>query len=106
MILIIGGAGSGKGAYARALGYTDADIAYNVHETVFEQPEAAFELLEALLTKPVVTCDEVGSGVIPLDKHDRLGREATGRLCVLLAQHAERVIRMVAGIPVVIKDKA
>ena len=30
-------------------------------------------------------------------------REQTGRLCCRLAQRAERVVRLVAGIPVTIK---
>ena len=51
----------------------------------------------------MVVCDEVGSGVIPLEKARRLGREATGRLCCQLAKEATRVVRLVAGIPTVIK---
>ena len=62
-------------------------------------------LLPDLLQKEVVACCEVGSGVIPLQYAQRQAREATGRLCVQLAAHAEKVIRMVAGIPVVIKGE-
>ena len=35
----------------------------------------------------------------------RLGREAAGRLCVLLAKDAEAVVRMVCGIPTIIKGQ-
>ena len=41
--------------------------------------------------------------MIPLQKEDRLYREAVGRLCILLAKEAEQVIRLVCGIPQVIK---
>jgi len=64
---------------------------------------AVLRSADAAGTTAVVVCDEVGSGVIPLEKRDREAREATGRLCVLLAREAERVVRVVAGIPVVLK---
>ena len=50
-------------------------------------------------------CCEVGSGVIPNSREDRVFREATGRLCVRLAQRAEAVVRVVAGIPTAIKGE-
>ena len=63
------------------------------------------ELYDALADKEVVICNEVGSGVIPVERNVRLGREAAGRLCVLLAQKAEAVVRMVCGIPTIIKGQ-
>jgi len=66
-------------------------------------PDGSLELLDALCEKEVVITCEVGSGVIPLERRDRDGREAAGRLSVRLAQRAEKVIRLVSGIPTVIK---
>jgi adenosyl cobinamide kinase/adenosyl cobinamide phosphate guanylyltransferase len=113
MILVVGGAASGKRAYIRSLGYAEADMAdaaldarpvlCNLQALVFAAPETSGELLAALLEKEVVACDEVGSGVIPVSREEREAREATGRLCILLAQRAERVVRLVAGLPVVLK---
>ena len=113
MLLIVGGEGSGKKTFARSLGYTDDDIAdaklnerpvlYHLEQMVFADPESADTLLAALEGKKVVICNEVGSGVIPANRAERAGREATGRLCVLLAQKANCVVRMVSGIPTVIK---
>ena len=113
MILIIGARSSGKRKYVESLGYTphqiadgvldDKPVIYNLQAITMADPEGAPALLEALKTKEVVVCDEVGSGVIPLEKARRLGREATGRLCCLLAKEATRVVRLVAGIPTVIK---
>ena len=115
MILIIGGESSGKRSFAKTLGYTEKDIAdavidarpvvYHLERLVFAQPEQADALLDSLLEKEVVICCEVGSGIIPVDRNERLGREATGRLCVRLAQQAQAVVRMVCGIPTVIKGK-
>ncbi len=113
MLLIVGGEGSGKRTFAKSLGYTDDDIAdavlneqpvlYHLEQMVFAAPECTDGLLASLMDKEVVICNEVGSGVIPADRAERIGREATGRLCVLLAQKAACVVRMVSGIPTVIK---
>lgn len=114
MILIVGGIGSGKLDYVKSLGYSEADIAngvldarkvvYNLQQIVFDDPDGAPDLLEPLLLKEVVVCSEVGSGVVPLNAGERRAREATGRLCIRLAARASRVVRMVCGIPVVIKE--
>ena len=39
----------------------------------------------------IVICDEVGSGVIPVEKSEREFREAAGRACCELARNAESV---------------
>jgi len=114
MVLVIGGAGSGKLDYIKSLGYTEEDIAdgviddrkvvYHLQNIVFDDTDNAPELFERLLTRDVVVCDEVGSGIIPLSKHDRQAREATGRLCIRLAVSATRVVRLVCGIPMLIKE--
>ncbi len=113
MTLIIGAAASGKTAYAKSLGYREPDfspdpdspapVLTGLQALVHRDPMAAEALLPRLLEKEVILCGEVGSGVIPANHHDRMSREQTGRLCVLLAQHAQRVVRLVCGIPTVIK---
>ena len=113
MILRLGGAASGKRTYLASLGYSPEDVAdgilddkkalYGLEKLVAADPEHADDLLPRLLQKEAVACSEVGSGVIPLHYEQRLAREATGRLCILLAARAEKVVRLVAGIPVIIK---
>ena len=113
MILIIGGEASGKRTYAEGLGYSreqmadavldDCPVLFHLERLVAEDWEHAEELLEPLLKKEVVICNEVGSGVIPANRPDRKAREATGRLCILLAREADSVVRMVCGIPMVLK---
>ena len=113
MILVLGGVGAGKKEYVRSLGYADADFTSdpNDRKPVFagldayirENPADAEAVFHSLVKKQVVICAEVGSGVIPLERADRVYRETVGRLCVKLAREASAVDRVVAGIPVVIK---
>ena len=115
MILIIGAEASGKREFAKSLGYTDEDfttdpvdgksVAYGVQNILFADHTRTEELYNALVDKEVVICNEVGSGVIPVERDVRLGREAAGRLCVLLAKKADAVVRMVCGIPMIIKGQ-
>ena len=46
----------------------------------------------------VIICDEVGSGIVPLDSFEREYRERLGRLLCEIAAKAERVERIVCGI--------
>ena len=43
--------------------------------------------------------------VVPLDAQERAWREAVGRMSCELASQAETVVRMVCGIPVVLKGE-
>lgn len=51
----------------------------------------------------IVTMDQVGSGIIPMEREERQYREAVGRAGCLLAQRSECVIWMVCGIANIIK---
>ena len=129
MILITGGTSSGKATFARNLaaqhGWSKDDIAFNVEELLWGQVEGAGqiapagddaadhtsskalsatpELIERLAAKAIVTCSEVGAGIVPLDAQERAWREAVGRMSCELASQADAVVRMVCGIPVVLK---
>ena len=114
MILILGGEASGKRTFARSLGYKDTDMTreitsplpvfFQLEKVIRENPSIADDsLIEFLCQKQLVLCCEVGSGVIPVEREERVAREMIGRTCIRLAQRADIVIRMVAGIPTVIK---
>jgi len=70
--------------------------------TPVESRAFASELIEKN-PDAVVVCDEVGMGVVPLEAEGRLWREAVGAAMCLLAERAERVTRVVCGIPVRLK---
>ena len=55
------------------------------------------------IQKLIVISDEIGNGIIPVDREERSYREVTGRLLCLLAGEAEQVTRIVCGLPVPIK---
>lgn len=119
MILVTGACSSGKRTFVRSLGYEwdamvdardclweDARVVYNAQELV-RNPEADLELLfDCLKNKQVVVCTEVGCGIVPLERADRVWREHAGRLSCMLADEANAVVRMVCGIAVTLKGDA
>ena len=51
----------------------------------------------------IIITDEIGCGIVPLDKKEREWREVHGRICCQLAAKAENVFRVIAGIGQTIK---
>lgn len=51
----------------------------------------------------IIISNEVGSGIIPMEKNDRLWREETGRMLTFIAGEADEIYRIFCGIPVKIK---
>lgn len=112
MILLIGGMAAGKRSFVcQRLGYRPDQIAVACLD---ERPVVADlqellrqydpeQLLPILRQKQVVICNEVGSGVVPLAEQERAWREAVGRLCCRLAAEADTVVRLVCGLPMVLK---
>lgn len=115
MVLVTGGCASGKRTFARSLGYADADIAdavlderraiYHVEQFVACFEGSMEELAETLADKELVICREMGCGPVPAHAEDRELREKVGRLNAALAARATCVVRMVCGIPCVIKGQ-
>ena len=69
---------------------------------LLQQGKSVTDLLPMLRDK-IIICDELGCGVVPVERDLEDWREFTGRLCCDLAAEADVVIRVLAGIPQVIK---
>ena len=121
MELYIGGYAQNKLEYIKAL-YSDAilskkiDIIDNLHlvikeklavgmdsEKIWHEIESRMAQAEDRGIKLIVICDEIGNGIVPVDSFEREWREVTGRILCKLAEQAERVVRIVMGLPQVIK---
>lgn len=53
--------------------------------------------------KSVIISNEIGYGIVPIDKFERRYRELTGRICCQVAKESEEVHRVICGIGTVIK---
>ena len=120
MKLYIGGCAQGKMDYvARKTGLTPVPVDMNTaltaplitgfHRIIREvlssgaDPEAYAEKLVAENPDAVVISDEVGMGIVPLDRDERIWREAVGRALCVIARHAVSVERIACGYGVKIK---
>lgn len=107
MIFITGPLYSGKKAYAcRLLGCSREELSaravWDVQELAAKSADLN-ALADELARHEVVVATEVGGGVVPIDREQRAAREAAGRLSVLLAQRALRVVRVFCGLPMELK---
>ena len=85
MQLYIGGYAQGKLAYVQEKlnGQMAEEIVLQYYK---EHPDCIF------------ICDEIGNGIVPMEKQEREYRERVGRLLIRLAGEAETVERIICGI--------
>ena len=105
MKLYIGGTLQGQEELARKEN-RDAEIIPDFHlllKGFNGDPRAFAENFYCEHHDAVVIADEIGCGVVPIDRNDRAWREAAGRALCVLAQKSESVTRVVCGIGVHIK---
>ena len=119
MIFIIGGRSQGKTDYVLK-NYPSAEICDGADMSTAELENIAcidnFHLLIKRLLKDgkctdtlidtiyagnpsiIIICDEIGSGIVPLEKEDRIYRETVGRMLCRAVKKADRVERIACGI--------
>lgn len=56
-----------------------------------------------LLQDKIIICDEINSGIVPMEKLDREWREATGRILQFLSKNSSDIYRIFFGIEEKIK---
>lgn len=105
MILITGPLFAGKKSYIRnALALSEEEFARCAVWDVQDLAEGDLEALaDSLAEKKIVITTEIGCGVVPVDRQERLHREAAGRLACLLAERADTVVRVCCGLPQLLK---
>lgn len=107
MILVIGGSFQGKQVYAAQIckGGTVLPDFQDRIRAVLESGEDPEAFTRQILVNPpaVITLDEVGCGIVPMEKSERDYREAVGHAGQMLAVAAAEVYRMQCGIAVRIK---
>lgn len=109
MKLYVGGVCQGQAELAQ-LENPNADIFLDFHETIRKavlqegaEPRAFARLFCEKHPHAVVTANEVGAGIVPMEAENRAFREAVGHALCVIAQNAESVTRCVCGIGVRIK---
>jgi adenosyl cobinamide kinase/adenosyl cobinamide phosphate guanylyltransferase len=125
MVMITGGAYQGKTAYVtREFGIAPEDITdgrscdiaslstarciSSYHELVRRLGADCTCFTEELCRRSpdtVIIIDEIGCGIVPMEKSERLWRENVGRCGCIIASHSKKVIRVVCGIPAFIKGE-
>ena len=122
MRLIVGGCYQGKFEYAINTYGIDKENVYTaalpkkneVHNTTIvinklneivkmclKQGDNPEEMIMEFVEKypdSIIISDEIGNGIVPMDKFEREYRECTGRLLITLAKEAESVERVICGI--------
>jgi len=126
MVFIIGGAYQGKLEHVRQ-NYCDpatriwtcddqfldldwtCPVIDKIHLLVWAQQKAGLDTLAYFrhyreqLQDKIVLCDDLSSGIVPIDRETRLWREQVGRCSVWLAREADQVIRVFCGLATVLK---
>ena len=110
MIFVTGGAYQGKRHFVvETLGIDEANALFDLHMYIEEciengdDPEKKVIALMESKRPEAVTCDEIGMGIVPAERSERIRREVTGRIACAIAGTADEVYRLVCGIPVKIK---
>ena len=109
MILVTGGCFQGKTEYALEKFQISRDEAADgrtcpLHRRLMKE-EQELSVEELLQKNPdlILVTNELGYGVVPVDRFDREYREKTGRVCCEIAKQATEVHRVICGIGTVIK---
>lgn len=107
MLLIIGGAFQGKTEFAKStFNVKDNEIYNNFHLKILDciqQNKSVSDVIAQAEKYKVVISDEIGCGIVPMDKVQRRWREETGRALCEIAKNSSQVWRVYCGVGTKIK---
>ncbi|MDU1602853.1 MULTISPECIES: bifunctional adenosylcobinamide kinase/adenosylcobinamide-phosphate guanylyltransferase [Clostridium] len=75
---------------------------------VYDDEEKVKEKIKKMIKenrKAVIISNEIGYGIVPIDKFERRYRELTGRICCEVAKESKEVHRVICGIGTIIKGE-
>lgn len=125
MVLVLGGAYNGKLSYVKeTFNIKDDEIFFcngseidyskkvicGLHKFTYELGKESKNPLDnlkeniELLEDKIIICDEISSGIVPLEKSHRVWREDTGRALQYLTKNSKKVVRIFCGLETVLKD--
>lgn len=94
---------SGESMGPLVLNHLHLFVRKSVQSGAVEKICPALQSLLANVPDCIIICDEVGCGVVPIDRTEREYRETVGRILCFLVQRADRVERIMGGLPLRIK---
>jgi len=77
----------------------------DIEKAVADEISALLQCFTQVKASFIVVSNEVGTGIVPVDGISRLYRDLLGKANQMLAQQADEVLMMVAGIPLSLKSK-
>ena len=81
-------------------GQLDASL---VEKEIIAELDELIDCINHIDADFIIVTNEVGLGIVPADRMSRLYRDLLGKANQMLAQHADKVYLMVAGIPLLLK---
>lgn len=104
MIFVLGGFAQGKRDFVKdTFGVENISIdninsyARKMFDEGADCEKAASELIN-MCSEDIVISDEIGNGIIPVEKSERDFREWMGRVQIIIAKRADEVYRVICGI--------
>lgn len=71
--------------------------------TAFDNNTATDKIYNYIEKFEIIFADEIGCGIVPVDKNERAFRDFYGFVCGKTAERAETVVRIICGIEQIIK---
>ncbi len=84
-------------------GGNDELDAPTIEQAVITEIDELIDCINRVNATFIIVTNEVGLGLVPANKVGRLYRDLLGKANQMLAQHADEIYLMVAGLPLVIK---
>jgi adenosylcobinamide kinase/adenosylcobinamide-phosphate guanylyltransferase len=83
--------------------YEGAENSLKIERAVVAEIKELIKCMESSSARFIIVTNEVGLGIVPADKVSRLYRDLLGKANQMLAETADEVIFMVAGLPLCLK---